>query len=49
VLRELNYLTDVAVGGCRGPGWVRVWQQGGRWMAALTDAGRARWAVGRRS
>ncbi len=42
VLRELSYLSDATLGGQRGPGWVRVWQQDGGWMAALTDAGRAR-------
>lgn len=41
VLREMSFLGDAALGGRRGPGWVRVWQEDGRWMAALTDAGRA--------
>lgn len=41
VLRELSFLSDAALGGQRGPGWVRVWQEEGRWMAVLTDAGRA--------
>jgi len=42
VLRELSFLTDAALGGGRrGPGWVRVWQEQGRWMVALTEAGRA--------
>lgn len=42
VLRELSFMGDAALGGQRGPGWVRVWQEDGRWMAALTEAGRAR-------
>ena len=41
VLRALSFLGDAALGGRRGPGWVRVWQQDGRWMAVLTEAGRA--------
>ena len=42
VLRELSFLSDATLGGQRGPGWVRVWQRDGRWMAALTEAGRSR-------
>lgn len=41
VLRELSFLGDAVIGGQPGPGWVRVWQHEGRWMIALTDAGRA--------
>lgn len=42
VLRELSALGDMPLGGGRrGPGWARTWQQEGRWMAALTDEGRA--------
>ena len=41
VLRELSFMGDAAIGGQPGPGWVRVWQQDGRWMAVLTEAGRA--------
>jgi DNA-binding IclR family transcriptional regulator len=42
VLRELSFMGDAALGGQRGPGWVRVCQEDGRWMAVLTEAGRAR-------
>ena len=41
VLRALSFLGDAALGGQRGPGWVRVWQDEGRWVVALTEAGRA--------
>ena len=44
VLRELSFMGDAAIGGQPGPGWVRVWQQDGRWMAALTEAGHAQGA-----
>lgn len=46
VLRELSFMGDAVIGGQRGPGWVRVWQEDGRWMAVLTEAGRARVARG---
>jgi hypothetical protein len=35
VLREAHALSDAVMGGQRGPGWVRVWQQEGRWMVRL--------------
>ncbi len=41
VLRELTLMGDAALGGIPGPGWVRVTQDDGRWLAALTPAGRA--------
>lgn len=41
LMRELTLMSDAAVGGQRGPGWVRVEQAGERWVAHLTDAGRA--------
>jgi len=41
LLRELSFLGDAALGGQRGPGWVRVWQDEGRWVVALTEVGRA--------
>lgn len=41
VLRELSFMGDATLGGRRGPGWVRVWQEDGRWMTAITEAGRA--------
>jgi len=43
VLRALSFLGGGALAGHAGPGWVRVWQDEGRWMAALTEAGRAAW------
>ena len=45
VLREMSFLGDAVIGGQRGPGWVRVWQDDGRWMAALTEAGWAHLAA----
>ena len=41
VMRQLTLMGDAAIGGVRGPGWVRVVQQDERWVAHLTDAGRA--------
>jgi len=41
VLRELTLLGDAALGGIPGPGWVRVEQDDGRWLVALTLAGQA--------
>jgi len=41
VMRQLTLMGDATLGGVRGPGWVRVVQQGERWVAHLTDAGRA--------
>jgi len=41
VLREMSFMGDAVIGGQSGPGWVRVWQDDGRWMAELTGAGRA--------
>ena len=41
VMRQLTLMGDATLGGVRGPGWVRVGQQDERWVAHLTDAGRA--------
>ena len=41
VLREAHALSDAAMGGQRGPGWVRVWQEEGRWMVGLVLVGKA--------
>ena len=41
VMRQLTLMGDATLGGVRGPGWVRVVQQNERWVAHLTDAGRA--------
>ena len=41
VMRQLTLMGDAALGGVRGPGWVRVVQLEDRWVAHLTDAGRA--------
>ncbi|AVT17532.1 formate dehydrogenase accessory sulfurtransferase FdhD [Paracidovorax avenae] len=46
VLRRLHLLGDAVLGGTPGPGWVRVAQDGDRWLAHLTEAGRARAASG---
>lgn len=49
VLRELSFMGDAMIGGQRGPGWVRVWQEDERWLAALTEAGRVQCALLHRS
>ena len=41
VMRQLTLMGDATLGGERGPGWVRVVQQDERWVAHLTDVGRA--------
>lgn len=41
LMRELTLMSDAVLGGVRGPGWVRVEQLEGRWVAHLTEAGRA--------
>ena len=40
LMRELSGMGDAVLGGVRGPGWVRVVQDEGRWMVHLTEAGR---------
>jgi hypothetical protein len=41
LLRMLTPLSDASLGGVAGPGWVRLaCDDGGRWRAWLTDAGR---------
>ncbi|QCX09783.1 formate dehydrogenase accessory sulfurtransferase FdhD [Paracidovorax citrulli] len=47
VLRRLHLLGDAVLGGTPGPGWVRVAQDGDRWLAHLTGAGRVRAAASR--
>ena len=39
VLRELSLMGDAVIGGKAGPGWVRVWEEEGRWMGEATAAG----------
>nr|WP_145550355.1 hypothetical protein [Variovorax boronicumulans] len=41
LMRELSGMGDAAIGGVRGPGWARVEQLDGRWVAHITPAGRA--------
>lgn len=41
LMRRLTLMGDAAIGGVRGPGWVRVEQQDGRWVAHLQEPGRA--------
>lgn len=41
LMRQLTLMSDASVGGQRGPGWVRVTQANDRWMACLTEEGRA--------
>ncbi|ATG93842.1 formate dehydrogenase accessory sulfurtransferase FdhD [Paracidovorax citrulli] len=47
VLRRLHLLGDAVLGGTPGPGWVRVAQDGDRWLAHLTGTGRVRAAASR--
>lgn len=39
LMRSLAYLGEADIGGVPGPGWVRLDQQDGHWVARLTDAG----------
>lgn len=41
LMRQLSPMGDAVIGGVAGPGWVRVTRLDDRWVAALTDAGRA--------
>ncbi|MES2531234.1 MAG: hypothetical protein V4636_09385 [Pseudomonadota bacterium] len=41
IMRQLTRMGDAAIGGVQGPGWVRVLQLDDRWVAHLTEAGRA--------
>jgi hypothetical protein len=41
IMRQLTRMGDAAIGGIQGPGWVRVVQLDERWVAHLTEAGRA--------
>ena len=40
-MRQLALMGDAALGGVPGPGWVAVERDGERWLARLSDAGRA--------
>lgn len=41
LMRCLARMGDAPIAGTPGPGWVSLQQQDGRWIAALTDSGRA--------
>jgi hypothetical protein len=42
LMREYTALGDARLGGVAGPGWVRLeCDEGGRWLAHLTEPGRA--------
>ena len=41
LLRTLAWIGEEDVGGVRGPGWVRIREEGERTLAVLTAAGRA--------
>ncbi|KQX30131.1 hypothetical protein [Variovorax sp. Root434] len=41
LMRRLTLMGDAAIGGVRGPGWVRVVQHDDRWVAHLQAPGRA--------
>ena len=45
LLRRLHLLSDASIGRQAGPGWVRVAQDGERWMAWITEAGRSQSAA----
>jgi glutathione S-transferase len=45
LMRQLTLMSDATIGGVAGPGWVKVMQADGRWIAALTEPGRARAAA----
>ena len=40
LMRVLAYAGEDAIGGVRGPGWVRTVEDGARTLAVLTEAGR---------
>ncbi len=39
LMRELTHMSDASLAGQCGPGWVRVVQQEGRWVAHITPEG----------
>lgn len=41
LMRVCTQLSDARIGGQDGPGWVRLWLLEERWVAALTEVGRA--------
>lgn len=41
LMRQLSLMGEAVIGGMPGPGWVQVREEGGRWTARLTEAGRA--------
>ncbi len=41
LVRALALMGDAAIGGVAGPGWTRLEQAEGRWVARLTPGGRA--------
>jgi len=41
LMRQLTLMGDATLGGVAGPGLVKVTQLDDRWVAALTEAGRA--------
>jgi hypothetical protein len=43
VLRQLTLMSDASIAGQPGPGWVRIERDEERWVAYITDAGRASW------
>ena len=45
LLRRLHLLSAASIGGQPGPAWVQVEQNDERWVAHLTDAGRAQWQL----
>ena len=47
LMRELTHLSDAALAGQRGPGWVRVVQEDGGWVVHITAEGLAVWCTGK--
>lgn len=41
LMRQLTLMSDAAIGGQQGPGWVRVVQADDRWTAHITEQGLA--------
>lgn len=41
LMRCLALMGDAPIAGTPGPGWVRLEQEEGRWVAALTESGRS--------
>jgi len=45
LMRQLTLMGSATIGGVAGPGWVKVTQSDGRWVATLTESGQVRAAA----